>query len=140
MLLIAADQLSKLLALLWLPSVYAVMRHSTRWVELGVWMHQPDAWSTYTAMGAFLLAAALWKLPVSRIAKVLWTAAILSNHVEMLVRPGTVDFLALRAGRHLFVVNLADLYFAVGAVVLLAWLVRRVRVSKSWFERQETFS
>ena len=102
-------------------------------------MHQPDAWSTYIAVGAFALAAVLWKLPVSRVTKVLWTAAILSNHVEMLVRPGTVDFLAIRASRNLFVINLADLYFAIGAIVLIVWLIQRIRRSKSWWERQECY-
>ena len=140
LLLIAADQLSKLLALLFTPSVYTVMRHSAHWVELGLWMHRPDAWSTYVAFGAFALAGVLWKLPISRIVKVLWTSAILSNHVEMLVRPGTVDFLAIRAGRHLFILNLADLYFVAGSIVLLAWLVQRIRMSKSWLERQESFT
>jgi len=122
--LIALDQASKISAMHYAPSVKSALASSGWSLGLGWHIHVPDGMSSISALFALLLIAAIWWLPISPVTQVLWTAAAISNHLEMLVRPGTVDFLAFKFGSALYVMNLADIYVGLGVLALGAWAVR----------------
>ncbi|HYG73972.1 MAG TPA: hypothetical protein VEK08_03110 [Planctomycetota bacterium] len=110
-LLVAVDQMSKAFALWWAPSAAVAMADPAASFGIGWHIHAPNPHSFEIAMIAFGVVGVLWLLPVSDAAKVLWTAAALSNHVEMLLRPGTVDFLSFGNESRVWVANIADVYF-----------------------------
>jgi len=118
-LLIALDQITKTFALWWTPAASIVMADPSVTFGIGWHIHEPNPHSRELAILAFALAGTLWLLPVSDAAKVLWAAAALSNHVEMLMRPGTVDFLSLGLDSRIWVANIADLYFVAGIAFII---------------------
>jgi lipoprotein signal peptidase len=131
--LIVVDQLTKLLAYYFAPAAAAAMLHSGRLAALAWHIHAPDDFSVMTAGTAFAIVAVTWLLPISNCAKVLWTAAALSNHVESLLRPGAMDFLAFRFSGSVLVANVADIYFVLGVGVVAGELIQRIRSSPSLF-------
>ena len=133
--LVVFDQLTKFGAQEFTPAAHRLMASPERMFGLGWHLHRPDSFSDFTALGAFALVAVLCALPVPGMIKVLWSAAAGSNHVEMLLRPGTMDFLAFRLFGKVFVANVADVYFAIGVLALLIWTVQRIRSCGSLYER-----
>jgi lipoprotein signal peptidase len=132
-LLVLLDQLTKACALWWAPGVRQALNDSVVNVAVGWHIHQPDPNSLYLAIVAGLLVLSSWLLPVPAIAKILFTAAALSNHVEMLARPGTVDFLAMEFGNKIWVANVADLYVIAGAGSVFAAMYHLIKITPSWF-------
>lgn len=130
--LILVDQVSKAFAVLFLPPIHFAS-HNTP--TLGWWIHPPHAFSLIEGLAACACAYALWLLPLPKISKILWIAAAVSNHVEMILRPGTIDFIAIRIWDRVLVANIADAYFIAGTVILLLWLAHRVWNARSWSER-----
>jgi lipoprotein signal peptidase len=132
--LILIDQLTKLGAERFAPSVRHSMAAPNQLWSIARYLHAPNAFTDFTALGAIVVVSLLCWFPVPKTVKVLWLAAGLSNNVEMLLRPGTMDFLAFRFWGMVCIANVADLYFAAGFVPLIVWVVRRVRQAKTWFE------
>jgi lipoprotein signal peptidase len=132
-LLLCLDQGTKMCAMTWAPPARKAMCDSALNFAFGWHIHEPNAHANYLAIMAFSLAAAIWCLPVPMAAKILWTAAALSNHVEMLMRPGTVDFLAVRFGGNIWVANVADIYVVAGMVLIIAAMYKRIMTAPSWF-------
>jgi lipoprotein signal peptidase len=138
-LLIGVDQITKQFALWWAPAAAMVMADSSVVFGIGCHIHHPNPYSFQLAILAFGLAGILWLLPVSGIAKVLWTAAALSNHIEMLLRPGTVDFLSVGFESRIWIANIADVYFVIGIAFIAGsvWTMaqtNRVRVCAKGLE------
>lgn len=134
MALIAVDQISKNVAFAYLPVASVAMASEHRMLGLAWHIHPPGAMTTLSSLVAVLCIGVMFALPLPRSAKILWCAAALSNNVEMLLRPGTMDFLAFRLAGHVWVANIADLYFVAGLLVIGHWTYRLIRVSRSWFE------
>ncbi|HLX59927.1 MAG TPA: signal peptidase II [Planctomycetota bacterium] len=130
--LIAFDQFTKAGALIFTSSAKFVM--TDRSFGLAWHLHEANAWAPLTAMAALIVIGLMCLLPVPAAVKVLWVSAGISNHCEMLLRPGTMDFLAVRLGSGVWVANVADIYFVLGIVVLFAWTVKRIRSAKGWRE------
>lgn len=132
LLLILVDQATKTAAHFFTPAALESM--GDRSLALAWHIHQPNAYSDLLALVAVGLVAFAWTLPIPTFVKVMWTAAGVSNHLEMVMRPGTMDFLAFRLFDRVWVANVADIYFVVGCAVLLVTMTKRVRAAKSWFE------
>lgn len=132
--LIFIDQLTKVVAYSATPSA-AAMIHQPGWNFGLAWhIHEPNAYSHFSALLVFGIIAFTCCLPIPTFAKVMWAAAGISNHIEMLARPGTVDFLACRVGGTMWVANVADLYYVLGIISIAAFLAHQVRTKKSWLE------
>lgn len=132
--LILIDQLTKIIANSGMPPARLMLSQPGWNFGLALHIHEPNAYSHVQALLTFAVVGFAWTLPIPAFSKVMWAAAGISNHVEMLARPGTVDFLAMRVGDTMWVANVADIYCALGTVTLLFWLTRRVRAAKSWLE------
>ena len=132
LLLVVVDQLTKIWAL-HLDSARHAMS-SAKVVGLGLLIHLPERSELYYAVSASIVIALTAVSPISRLVKVLWVAAGISNHGEMILRHGSVDFLAFRLGDRVCVANLADIYLVIGLVVLAISVFRVVRNAKSWTE------
>jgi lipoprotein signal peptidase len=131
-LLIAVDQLTKYLAYTLSPSAVHHMLDTGRSFGMAWHIHEANDYSTYSALAAFGLITIAWTLPINFFAKMMWTAAAISNHVEMLARPGTMDFIAFRFFGNILVANVADLYFVLGVLAVGAEMVRRIRETPTW--------
>src|ERR1700760_416828 len=102
--LILIDQITKTVAFSVAPAARLAMMQQPDWTFGFAWhIHEPNAFPVLSALFAFALVGIACTLPVSNSIKVLWAAAAVSNHVEMLARPGTVDFLALKVGNTVWV-------------------------------------
>ncbi len=132
--LMFVDQLTKIVALSAVPSARVMMSQLNWNFGLAWHIHEPNAVSHVSALLVFGIIAFTCTLPIPTFAKVMWAAAGISNHVEMLVRPGTVDFLAFRLGGSVWVANVADIYYVLGLVSLAVFMTKQVRTAKSWQE------
>ena len=130
LLLVAVDQITKLWAL-HLVSVRHAMGES-KVLGLGLLIHLPERSELYYALSALFVIAVTIASPVSRMVKAFWVAAGISNHGEMILRHGSVDFLAFRVGSQILVANVADLYLAIGFIVLAVKVARLIRRTQSW--------
>src|ERR1043165_1252518 len=111
--LVYFDQLTKAGAMCFTPNVQA-MTGTQESMGLAWHVHPANALAPISAAAALIVVGLMCALPVPAAVKVLWMSAAISNHGEMLLRPGTIDFLALRVGDCVWVANVADLYVLVG--------------------------
>jgi lipoprotein signal peptidase len=132
--LILFDQATQLGAHVFAPAARHAMAAPNRLLGLAWHLHPFSTFAEMTAWAAIAVVGFVCWLPVPKSVKVLWLAAGLSNNVEMLLRPGTMDFLAFRFWGMVCVANIADLYFAAGLVSLALWVTKRVRTAETWFE------
>jgi lipoprotein signal peptidase len=130
--LVLMDQFSKHCALSFLPAAEYLPKNSA--LSLAWHIHQPNALTPTLCVLAFAVVVLWWLLPIPNLVKVIFTAAGVSNHVEKLVRPGTVDFIVVQIGKKLWAANIADGYVFVGLVLLLIALIKRVSIANSWSE------
>jgi lipoprotein signal peptidase len=131
-LLVICDQATKIWATDRCAPVLEALANPNVNLALGYHLHAPNPYSVHLAILAFCISIAIWMLPVTRAAKILWTAAALSNHLEMLVRPGTVDFIAFAIGNSIWVFNVADIFFGIGVLLIAGNVIERVRTAPTW--------
>lgn len=144
--LLLLDQGSKALALHYAPTIetawHSIMAYGC-WLDVGLLMHEPDT-ETMSVIALSMASMALcWTARLPILTLVLWTTAGLSNHVEMLVRPGVVDFLVVKSGDDAVTAfNLADVYVYAGLLVLVVSLVLRKTYwyDMLWFSRFVDYS
>lgn len=132
--LILVDQLTKIVAYSAIPSARSMLDQPGFNFGLAWLIHEPNAYSHFQALLVCAIIGFAWTLPIPTFCKIMWAAAGISNHVEMLARPGTVDFLAMRIGNMMWVANVADIYYVLGTLTLMVWVANRVRTAKSWLE------
>jgi lipoprotein signal peptidase len=129
--LVLLDQVVKAGALALLPAATLVARYGEFSLDLGWHFHLASPLFSFVA---FAVAAVWCLLPVSRFVKVMMVAASVSNHVENVVRPGTVDFIVINLGGSCWVANIADLYIVIGVAAVAVELSKRISSAKSWKE------
>jgi signal peptidase II len=127
-LLLAADQISKLLALRFLdpipdrllPGLYLTLVHNTG-VAFGLFQGNPTllgVFSLFVGFGLLVWLARARTAPLLTLALSLVTAGALGNAIDRLGRGWVVDFLDIGPGLWP-VFNLADSFVVVGVLLLL---------------------
>jgi lipoprotein signal peptidase len=123
--LILLDQGTKAVALALVPPIDEIMYKFEEGsiLAMGLIMHMPDPDSMMHGLYALAIIILAWTSKIPTAILCLWTACAISNHVESLVRPGVVDWIALPAEYGALIFNLADAYVIMGIAMLAASMI-----------------